>query len=53
MFESAAINRYLLETYGATTTQAGGGKRRAGAVKTKGAHTRPAARRAIGRSRRV
>jgi glutathione S-transferase len=51
MFESAAINRYLLETYGATTKQADG-KRRVRAVKTNSENPRPAARRAAGRSRR-
>ena len=52
MFESAAINRYLLETYG-TAAAHDGGKRRVSAAKTKRAAARPAARRVARRSRRA
>ena len=50
MFESAAIRRYLLETYGATSTPVVG-KRRVRAAKVKSA--RPSSRRAAGRTRRA
>jgi glutathione S-transferase len=52
MFESAAINRYLLETYGAATPRTGG-EQRVRAVKTKSASARSSARRTPGRSRRA
>jgi glutathione S-transferase len=50
MFESAAIRRYLLDTYGATSTQAAS-KRRVSPAKTRRAA--PSSRRPTGRTRRA